>query len=139
MNTRARFALDLLGPPFIASVLFTLGLAVAARTLESLAAFPAVLISGYAYAIVPGLAHALWMRSRYRAGLDPRSNRTVGIMILTGLGAGAAIAGLFLIVGAGFHPFLIFLPLGAATGVFNALLHRMVPRAPPTKTSPTEP
>lgn len=138
MNTRARFALDLLGPPFIASVLFTLILAIDQRNVAAINLLPFIVPFGYAFAILPSLAHALWMRHRYRRGLDPRSPRAAGIMALTGLGAGAAIAPLFLnLQGAG--AFLIFLPLGAVTGAVNALLHRMVPRAPPTKTSPTEP
>ena len=125
MRPRLRFAIDFLSPTPIAALLFTVGVAITERAPEAVVAFPFVVLLGYVYAILPSLAHALWMRRCYRRGMEPRSLRAAGIMTLSGLLAGSAIGGHIFFAGAGSFA-LLFPPLGAATGALNALLHRLV-------------
>lgn len=127
MTLRARFFLNLFAPPTIASLFFAVSFCVAGRSFEPLLGLPIILLVACFYAGLPSLAHACVLAIAYRRGLAPESRRALALSSLNGLLAGALI-GLLIAAQSGGRDFtfgLILLPIGAATGAINALLHRL--------------
>lgn len=83
------------------------------------------------FALLPSVAHALWLQNRYRAGVAPRSALAIGYSILTGTIAGLTI-GLFFMVTSGGDAggLLMMIPLGAATGALNGVLQFLIREQP---------
>lgn len=127
MKLKRRFALNLLAPAPLAASLLTLVFFLENPSWESLAFVIYATLFAYVFAILPSVAHALWMRSRYLAGLAPRSARAVAWSTMSGTLAGLAI-GLFFVVVTEGDPggLMMFVPLGTATGAFNGLLHFLI-------------
>lgn len=131
MKHAGRFILNILTPTPLAALLLVVFFAVQKNTppLSKLpAAFLGLTLMGYIFAILPSLAHAWWLHRRYRAGLDPRSLRAAGISTVSGALAGLAIG---LVFAFDHHdpsgPLRMFVPLGAAAGALNGLLHFLIP------------
>lgn len=138
MRPPARFCLNLLAPPALAVLLLVaLGSLVGASSFRALASMPAMLAIAYLYAGLPSLVHACILHFTYRRGLAPQSGRALALSTLNGLLAGLAIALFFATAGGGGAtdgPW-IMVPVGAATGAINALLHRIaLPRRRPWRT-----
>lgn len=130
MKLGLRFALNLLAPtPIAATILLsTASLLEKGESTGALSWFPIYVLFGYLYAILPSLAHAWWLHRRYRAGLDPRSRRSVTLSTASGLCAGLIIGCMFGSLGG----LLMFIALGAATGALNGLLHFLIRAKPAT-------
>ncbi len=138
MKLVLRFVLNLLSPAPIAATLLLTAAAILenGHFTESLRWLPIYVFFGYLYALLPSAAHAWWLHRRYRAGLDPRSGRAIALSTVSGFCAGLAV-GLFLAAMANGNPggLLIFVPLGAATGALNGLLHRLVQHPKPLRSA----
>lgn len=118
MKAWLRLALNLLSPPVIVALWFTMLAGGEWRT------FCYLLIYSLALAMLPGLGHAVIMALCYEAGLEPRSALAAGISGCSGLVAGAVVAvPLFWWFGHATVSGLLYVAgVGAAAGVFTALL-----------------
>lgn len=133
MKLKRRFILNLLGPAPIAAALlvFTFASFENDRFVEAVRWLPFYVLFGYLYAILPSAAHAWWLHRRYRAGLNPRSRRAVGLSAASGLCAGLVITLFFAVPNNGnVGSALLFIPLGAATGALNGLLQFLIRETP---------
>lgn len=131
MKHKIRFAINLLAPAPIASVLFFGGITLVAlihgeASTNDLQWFVAVIIAAYLFAGAPSLAHAWWLHRRYKRGVQPRSAHALRLSTISGLAAGCAIGGVFAIGGKTPAFFFIFAALGAATGALNGLLQFLI-------------
>ncbi len=127
MKLKRRFVLNLLAPAPLAATVLTLFFLAENPSWESLAFVAYATLFAYVFAILPSLAHALWLQRLYSAGLSPRSVRAVGFSTLSGTLAGLAI-GLFFAAMTKGDPggLMMFIPLGTVTGVLNGFLHFLV-------------
>ncbi len=127
MKLRLRFVLNLLAPAPLAATLLALLMLAENPSWEALGFALYATLFAYVFAILPSLAHALWLQRRYATGLAPRSARAVGLSTLSGTAAGLAIGLFFVIVSHG-DPggLLMFVPLGAAVGALNGLLQFII-------------
>lgn len=127
MFSRPSFLLNLFVPPPIAASLIGIGASVNTLSFAPFALLPMMIAVAYLYAGLPSLAHALILQRCYRQGHAPNGKRALTVSTLNGLLAGTAIYLFFVCIGgiAETLALLLFLPLGAATGALNALLHRI--------------
>lgn len=127
MKLGRRFALNLLAPSPLAATLLAFFSYTERPSWSSLGFALIVIPFAYGFAILPSLAHALWLHRRYATGLAPRSAHATGLSTLSGTAAGLAIGLYFFVVSHG-DPggLLMFIPLGAATGTLNGLLQFLV-------------
>ncbi len=131
MKTGRRFALNLLAPAPLAASILTLISFAERPSWQSLAFVLYATPFAYVFALLPSVAHALWLQNRYRAGVSPRSARAVGFSTLTGTIAGLTIALFFMLTSGGNRgDSLMFIPLGAATGALNGLLQFLIRETP---------
>jgi hypothetical protein len=128
MKTGRRFALNLLAPAPLAASILTLFFIAENPSWQSLAFVLYATPVAYVFALLPSLAHALWLQNRYRAGMVPRSARAVGYSSLTGTIAGLSIGLFFMLTSGGDAGggLLMMIPLGTATGALNGMLQFLI-------------
>jgi hypothetical protein len=121
-----RIALELLGPPFVASVIIAAIFAVLDRDPTAFVGLPFILVFAYVWAGLPAAAFTLVLEVTWAKGVDPGSWRAVRVAALAGLPSGLLVTLWF---APWAHPgplpgFAIFGALGAATGGITGLLVR---------------
>ena len=125
MGRRARIALELLAPPMVASVLFTIVMSVVALSPGGLAVLPIVLLYAYPFAGIPSALFTAVMEVAFWRGLDPGGWRAVRLAALLGLLSGLLIAVPFsLTPEKACESLTLFSALGATTGALVGNLVR---------------
>lgn len=131
MKTGRRFALNLLAPAPLAAGILTLIFFAENPSWQSLAFVLYATPFAYVFALLPSVAHALWLHNRYRAGVPPRSARAIGFSSLTGTIAGLGIGLFFMLSSGGIAGgLLLMIPLGTATGALNGALQFLIREQP---------
>lgn len=124
MGRGARIALELLAPPVVASVLFTVVMSAVTLSPGGLAVLPVVLLFAYMFAGIPSALFTAAMEVAFWRGLDPGSSRAVRLAALLGLLAGLLIAVPFSVTPKACESLALFPSLGAMTGALVGLLVR---------------
>lgn len=137
MKPAARFFLNFLTPPAIATGLLALYTCIVGE--ETPDAGTVLVVLGYAYffAGIPSLLHAGALACAYRRGWSPQGGRAFLLSTANGLLAGVAL-GWLLAAGQSerlLSPVVgIFSALGSATGAINAMLHHAFKTRSPSDT-----
>jgi hypothetical protein len=121
-----RIALELLGPPFVASIILTGIFAVLDRDATAFLGLPLILVFAYLFAGLPAAAFTLVLEVAWAKGADPGSWSAVRLAALAGLPSGLLVT-LWFAPWAHSGPlssFALFGALGAATGGITGLLVR---------------